>query len=159
MKALYDTQTGNVLPWPRIDEEPVVGLDAHLLEMDVVQEDRPAYDPATQRLEKTEVIDTDTRTVTRGWSVVEVPAPTYTATEWVDAQQFSGNRTTTMLYLKLQLDAAGKTSPKLAAVQAWLDGMIVAGVTQPEERRSDWPAAPYSFEEASGEALAILAAP
>jgi hypothetical protein len=156
MKALYDTQTGNVLPWPRIDEEPVVGLDAHLLEMTVVQEDRPAYDPATQRLEKTEVIDTDTRTVTRGWSVVEVPAPTFTAAEWVDAQGFAGNRSTTMLYLKLQLDAAGKSSPKLAAVQAWLDALIVAGVTQPEERRSDWAATPYSFEEASGEALAAL---
>jgi hypothetical protein len=87
------------------------------------------------------------------------PAPTYTATDWVDAQQFSGNRTTTMLYLKLKLDAAGKTSPKLAAVQAWLDALIIAGVTQPEERRSDWPASPYAFEEASGEALAILAAP
>jgi hypothetical protein len=87
------------------------------------------------------------------------PAPTYTATEWVDAQQFSGNRTTTMLYLKLQLDAAGKTSPKLAAVQGWLDALILAGVTQPEKRRSDWAASPWSFEEASGEALAILAAP
>jgi hypothetical protein len=88
------------------------------------------------------------------WSVP--PVATFTATEWVDAQQFSGNRTTTMLYLKLQLDAAGKTSDKLAAVQGWLDGMIVAGVTQPEERRSDWPAAPYSFEEASSQALAAL---
>jgi len=88
------------------------------------------------------------------------PAPEadpVTATEWVDAQQFSGNRTTTMLYLKLQLDAAGKSSPKLTAVQAWLDAMIVAGVTAPDERRSDYPAAPYSFEEASGEALAVLA--
>jgi hypothetical protein len=88
------------------------------------------------------------------WSVP--PVATYTAPDWVDAQQFSGNRTTTMLYLKLQLDAAGKTSPKLAAVQAWLDALIVAGVTQPEERRSDWPAAPYTFEEASAEALTIL---
>jgi len=88
------------------------------------------------------------------WSVP--PVPTFTAPEWVDAQQFSGNRTTTMLYLKLQLDAAGKSSPKLAAVQAWLDALIVAGVTQPEERRSDWPAAPYTFEEASAEALTIL---
>jgi hypothetical protein len=156
MKLIYDTQTQSLLPWPRIDEEPVVGLDAHLLEVDVVQEDQPAYDPATQRLEKTEVIDTDARTVTRGWSVVEVEPPTFTATEWVDAQQFSGNRTTTMLYLKLQLDAAGKTSAKLAAVQGWLDQMIVAGVTQPEERRSDWPASPWSFEEASGEAVAVL---
>jgi hypothetical protein len=156
MKALYNTETNAVLPWPRIDNEPVVGLDAHLLEMDVVQEDKPAYDPATQRLEKTEVIDTDTRTVTRGWSVVEVPAPTFTATDWVDAQQFSGNRTTTMLYLKLKLDGASKSSPKLTAVQGWLDALIVAGVTQPEERRSDWAASPWSFEEASGEALAVL---
>jgi hypothetical protein len=90
------------------------------------------------------------------------PAPEagpVTAAEWVDAQQFSGNRTTTMLYLKLQLDAAGKSSPKLASVQAWLDGMIVAGVTQPDLKRGDWDASPYAFEEASGEALAILAAP
>jgi hypothetical protein len=110
-------------------------------------------------LEKTEVIDTEARTVTRGWSVVEVPVATYTAAEWVDQQGFAGNRSTTMLYLKLQLDAAGKTSAKLAAVQAWLDGMIVAGVTHPEERRSNWAASPWAFEAASAEALAILAAP
>jgi hypothetical protein len=114
---------------------------------------------------RTETNETVIATLVRkGWEVftpepvVEVP-PTYTAAEWVDQQGFAGNRSTTMLYLKLQLDAAGKTSPKLAAVQGWLDQLIVAGVTQPEERRSDWPAAPYSFEEASGEALAILAAP
>jgi hypothetical protein len=156
MKALYNTETNAVLPWPRIDEEPVVGLDAHLLEMTVVQEPQPAFDPATQRLEKTEVIDAEARTVVRGWSVVEVEPPTYTAAEWVDQQGFAGNRSTTMLYLKLKLDGASKSSPKLAAVQGWLDQLIVAGVTQPEERRSDWPAAPYSFEEASAEALAVL---
>jgi len=97
--------------------------------------------------------DEETRTL------VPTPAPSMSAADWVDAQQFSGNRTTTMLYLKLQLDAAGKTSPKLASVQAWLDALIIAGVTQPEERRSDWAASPWAFEEASGEALAILAAP
>jgi hypothetical protein len=88
------------------------------------------------------------------------PAPEadpVTAAEWVDQQGFAGNRSTTMLYLKLQLDAAGgKSSPKLTAVQAWLDGMIVAGVTQPDLKRGDWDASPYAFEEASGEALAVL---
>ena len=84
------------------------------------------------------------------------PAPTFTADQWVDAQGFDGKRPTTLLYLKLQLDAAQKTSPKLAAVQAWLDQMIVAGVMNPDERRSDWSAAPWSFTEASGEALANL---
>jgi len=90
------------------------------------------------------------------------PAPEadpVTAAEWVDQQGFAGNRSTTMLYLKLQLDAAGKTSAKLASVQAWLDQLIVAGVTQPDLKRGDWDASPYAFEEASGEALAILAAP
>jgi hypothetical protein len=116
------------------------------------------YDNAT----RTETDETVIATLVRkGWEiytpepVVEVP-PTYTATEWVDAQGFSGNRTTTMLYLKLKLDSASKSSPKLTAVQAWLDGMIVAGVTQPDERRNDWPATPYTFEEASAEALTIL---
>jgi hypothetical protein len=116
------------------------------------------YDNAT----RTETDETVIATLVRkGWEVftpepvVEVP-PTYTAAEWVDAQGFAGNRSTTMLYLKLKLDAAGKSSPKLASVQGWLDGMIVAGVTQPEKRRSDWPASPWAFEEASGEALAVL---
>lgn len=81
---------------------------------------------------------------------------TFTADQWVDAQGFDGKRPTTLLYLKLQLDAAQKSSPKLAAVQAWLDGMIVAGVMNPDEARSDYPAAPYSFAEASGEALTVL---
>jgi hypothetical protein len=114
---------------------------------------------------RTETDETVIATLVRkGWEiytpepVVEVP-PTYTATEWVDAQGFSGNRTTTMLYLKLRLDAAGKSSAKLAAVQGWLDGMIVAGVTEPDLKRGDWDASPYAFEEASGEALAVLANP
>ena len=85
------------------------------------------------------------------------PAPTFTAAEWVDLQKFDGNRPTTLLYLKLQLDAADKSSPKLAAVQAWLDGMIVAGVTAPDQKQSAWPVAPYSFEAASQEALSVLA--
>jgi hypothetical protein len=90
-------------------------------------------------------------------SLIPTPPPAMSAAEWVDAQGYAGNRSTTMLYLKLQLDAAGKTSAKLASVQQWLDALIVAGVTAPEERRSDYPAAPYTFEEASAEALTLLA--
>ena len=85
------------------------------------------------------------------------PPPAFTAEAWVSQQKFDGNRPTTLLYLKLQLDAAQKSSPKLAAVQGWLDGMIIAGVTSPDEKRSDYPAAPFSFEAASQEALAVLA--
>jgi hypothetical protein len=112
---------------------------------------------------RTETDETVIATLVRkGWEVftpepvVEVP-PSYTADEWVDAQGFTGKRPTTLLYLKLRLDAAQLTSAKLSAVQGWLDGMIVAGVTAPDEKRSDYPAAPLSFEEASAEALAVLA--
>jgi hypothetical protein len=116
------------------------------------------YDSQTRTETDQNVID---NLVRKGWEVftpepmVEVP-PTYTADEWVDAQGFAGKRPTTLLYLKLKLDAAQLTSAKLAAVQGWLDAMIVAGVTAPYEKRSDYPAAPYSFEEASAEALAVL---
>ena len=95
--------------------------------------------------------------VERRWIAgTPAPAPVFTAEEWV-AQGFAGQRPTTLLYLKLQLDAAQKSSPKLSAVQQWLDGMIAAGVTNPDEQRSDWPQAPWTFEAASQEALGVLA--
>ena len=151
MKALYNTQTNAVLPWPRIDEEPVVGLDAHLLEMALVQEPQLAYDPATQRLEKTEVIDTDARTVTRGWSLVEVPVATYTAEEHLEQVGLSGNRQPTLLYLR----QAGAVSPKLDATEAFLNTVLGMFAADPAPR-SDWPAAPHSFEAVVGEAMASL---
>jgi hypothetical protein len=89
-------------------------------------------------------------------ALVPTPLPSVTAEEWVGEQGVTGNRTTTLLYLKLKLDSVQLVSPKLVAVQAWLDTMIVAGVTAPEQKRNDWPSSPYTFEEASGEALAIL---
>ena len=80
-----------------------------------------------------------------------------TAEAWIEQQGFYGNRPTTLLYLKLKLDAVSKFSPALSAVQGWLDQMIVAGVANPNETRDDWTFSPYSFEQASGEALTILA--
>ena len=153
MKIIYNTQTSAVLPWPRIDEEPVVGLAAHLLEMTVTQEPQPAYDPATQRLEKTEVIDTEARTVTRGWSVVEVPAPTYTAEQHLDAVGLGGNRQPTLLYLR----QAGAVSAKLDATEAFLNTVLAIFAADPAPR-SDWPTAPFAFEDVVGEAVASLQA-
>jgi hypothetical protein len=80
-------------------------------------------------------------------------APVYTAEEWTDSQGYGGNRSTSLLYQKLRLDAAGKSSPKLNAVQAWLDGMIAFGLAPAS---SNWPAAPHSFEATLTETLTIL---
>jgi hypothetical protein len=80
-------------------------------------------------------------------------APTYTAEEWTDSQGYGGNRSTTLLYQKLRLDASAKSSPKLNAVQGWLDGMIASGLAP---AASNWPAAPHSFEDCLTETLTIL---
>ena len=80
-------------------------------------------------------------------------APAFTAEEWTDAQGYGGNRSTTLLYQKLRLDAAAKSSPKLNAVQAWLDGMIASGLAP---AASNWPSAPHSFEDTLTETLTTL---
>ena len=80
-------------------------------------------------------------------------ASTFTAEEWTESQGYGGNRSTTLLYQKLRLDAAAKSSPKLNAVQGWLDSMIASGLAA---AASNWPAAPYSFEATLTETLTTL---
>jgi hypothetical protein len=105
---------------------------------------QPAYDPATQQCEW----------VDGAWVVASIPAPTYTAEEWTAKEGYGGNRPTTLLYQKLRLDAAAKSSPKLVEVQAWLDSMIASGLAP---AASNWPAAPHSFEDCLTETLGLLA--
>ena len=157
MKALYNTQTQKLLPWPRIDEEPVVGLAAHLLEMTVVQEPQPAFDPATQRLEKTEAIDTDARTVTRGWSVVEVPAPTVTAEEAV-SKYFSAYQIAALQRLEMALLQAGKPlGPAMSAAKTWLESVMLGWAVDPTSKpMSAYGEPSVTFEQASAEAVAGL---
>jgi len=160
MKLLYDTQTQKLLAWPRIDDEPVVGLAAHLLEMSVVQEDKPTYDPATQRLEKTEVIDTDNRTVTRGWNVVEVPVPAVIAEEAV-AKYFSAYQIAALQRLEMALLQAGKPlGPKMTACKEFLESVMLGWAMNPTPAPQESFGVPQaSFEEASAEAVAALQEP
>ena len=84
-RLLYDTETATLRPYPRPDDEPVVGLDPRYLSMALIQEPHPAHDPATERLEPTEVIDIPGATVTRGWAVLplEPPAPPEPTPDWL----------------------------------------------------------------------------
>ena len=83
-RLLYDTETATIQPYPRQDDEPVVGLDPRYLSMALVQEAQPEYDPQTERLEPTEVIDLTGATVTRGWQIhpIEPPAPPEPQADW-----------------------------------------------------------------------------
>jgi hypothetical protein len=84
------------------------------------------------------------------------PPPSTTAEQHLNDQGYGGNRPTILLYQKLRLDAEQLTSPKLSAVQQWMDDMIVAAALDPNAQRPDWPAAPYPFEAVLAESLAAL---
>lgn len=82
MKLIYDTLTSTLQAYPRADDEPVIGLDPRYLEMDVLQQPQPEYDPTTHRLEPIEAIDLDARTVSRGWQAVELPPASPPQPDW-----------------------------------------------------------------------------
>jgi hypothetical protein len=83
------------------------------------------------------------------WSVPA--APTFTAEEHLDAVGLGGNRQPTLLYLR----QAGAVSAKLDATEAFLNTVLAMFAADPSPR-SDWPAAPHSFEDVVGQAVASL---
>jgi hypothetical protein len=78
-----------------------------------------------------------------------------TAEEWLALQSYSSIRLVTLLDLENKLAAAGKTSPKLNTARTWINGILAAFVQDPTPK-SDWPAAPHTFEETTQEAFAVL---
>ena len=90
-KILYYIPTGTLRPYPRNDDEPVVGLDPDYEIFDVIHEDRIPYDPATQCLTETETIDVPAKTVTYGWRIDDLsppPPPPLDYKVWANAQAF-----------------------------------------------------------------------
>mgnify|MGYP000881270336 CR=1 FL=1 len=86
-KILYYTPTQTLCPYPRNDDEPVVGLDPDYEVFDIIQDDEPTYDPATQYLTTTETIDTVAETVTYGYQINDLPPPPDYKI-WSNAQAF-----------------------------------------------------------------------
>lgn len=73
MKLLYNKTTALLQPWPAGIAEHVESLESIYEEVEVIQGERPEFDPATHHLEPTETINLETLTVQRGWNVVENP--------------------------------------------------------------------------------------
>jgi hypothetical protein len=84
-------------------------------------------------------------------TLIPTPPPTTTAEEHLDAVGLGGNRQPTLLYLR----QAGAVSAKLDATEQFLN-TILGMFAQDPSPRSDWPAAPHSFEEVVGEAVLSL---
>lgn len=78
MKLLYNTQTQLLQPYPRDDDATVEGLDPVYQVFDVLQNAPPESVPAGYTFRPTQVIDTEAKTVTRGYEMVAItplPAP------------------------------------------------------------------------------------
>lgn len=90
--------------------------------------------------------------VERQWIAgTPVPAPTFTAEQHLECVGLGGNRQPTLLYLR----QAGAVSPKLDATEAYLNQILAIFAADPAPR-SDWPAAPFTFEETVAEAVSSL---
>jgi hypothetical protein len=84
------------------------------------------------------------------------PPPVATAEAHLTASGYTPLRLLTCLDLEGKLWKANATSPKLAAVRSWLDALTLAAASNPDEARSDWPVAPFAFDQALAESLAAL---
>ena len=90
----------------------------------------------------------------------DIPTSNYapeavTAEGWIMDQGYTPIRVITLLDLESKLAAASKTSQKLMAVRAWIDGLLVSFVSDPTPK-SDWPPVPFSFEETTQDAFTQL---
>lgn len=84
-----------------------------------------------------------------------LPAAKYTAGEWLELVGFGSSQQPTLIYLKLQLQAAGKSSAKLEATEQYLNQMLAIFATDPQPR-CDWENPPYPFNEVVADVMYIL---
>jgi hypothetical protein len=90
-------------------------------------------------------------------SLIPTPPPAVTAAEWVE-QHLTSTQLHALSDLRLSLVLAGKPlGPLMQSLRDWTSQLIVASAADPSPRPS-WPAAPCSYETASAEAIAALAA-
>lgn len=72
--SVYNTETSTIevrnKKWPVGDGGEINGLESNLVMLLQISDPQPTYDSRTQKVEKTETIDTDANTITSGWNVV-----------------------------------------------------------------------------------------
>jgi hypothetical protein len=105
------------------------------------------YDTQTRVETEQSVIATLVR---KGW-VQYTPAPdpailpTFTAEQWLSSIGLGGDRQPTLLYLRLNLQAAGKSCAELNALESYLQNILAQFAADPAPR-NDWPTPPITFE-------------
>lgn len=85
-RILYHQPTATLVPYPRDDDGPVVGLDPTYLDLQLIQLPPPTTQPG-EELRPTEVIDLQALTVTRGWEVLPPPVPPTPQPDWASFKE------------------------------------------------------------------------
>ena len=88
-------------------------------------------------------------------TLIPTPPPSVTAEEFLASVGLAGDRQPTLLYLRLNLQAAGKTCPELDQLEAYLQQILATFASDPSPR-NDWPQPPVSFETAVQSAMSAL---
>jgi hypothetical protein len=70
----------------------------------------------------------------------------YSAEEWLKNQGYDSTQLVTFTDMERQLASAGKASFLMDAVRAWANSVLAEYVAIPVSK-SDWPIAPYNFNE------------
>jgi hypothetical protein len=139
-----------------LDDEPVVGLAPHLLEMNLIEGAKPTFDPSSERLVMSEDIDEQALTVTRSYLIQSIPNFAYTAEQWT-SRFLTSLQIIGLQRLEMALVTSGQTlGPAMAAMKQWLEGILLTSSADPSPR-SDWPAPPVSYAAATQEAAGQLA--
>lgn len=87
--------------------------------------------------------------------IASIISKKYTAAEWLEAHGFNSLQLVTLLDLESKLQQTNKTSLILTATRAWLNDVLLTFTSNPEPS-SNWTPPPYSFEEASQDAVTTL---
>jgi len=91
-------------------------------------------------------------------TLIPTPPPALGALDYLASVGLGGDRQPTLLYLRLNLQAAGKTCAELDQLEAYLSGILATFAADPSPR-SDWPQPPVSFETAVQSAMSVLSVP
>jgi hypothetical protein len=81
--------------------------------------------------------------------------PLYAAGEWLDLVGVGSSQQPTLIYLKMKLQAAGKTSAKINALETYLQQVLGAYAAN-NSPRCDWGQPPVTYYDAVKEAMEVL---
>jgi hypothetical protein len=74
-KLLYSQSTQQTYPYPRNDDAPIIGLDPDFLVLERVETPPPTYNPETEIITLTWVVDVEALEYRQEWVVTDKPSP------------------------------------------------------------------------------------